>query len=250
MKCEHILSIGNTSCRMQERHKDKIEFMKNIRTRIAPSPTGEDVHIGNVYTALINFAFAKKNDGKFIIRIEDTDRDRYVNGAEEKILSSIKSFGLVYDEGPDKGGPFAPYRQSERLSIYKEHAEELISKDKAYYCFCTRERLDELRQKQQAEKQMPHYDKQCLSNIKDAKGRIEKGEQFVIRLNVVQGKRVWFDDLIRGKIEFDSNQIDDQILIKSDGYPTYHMGVVVDDHLMEISHVIRAEEWISSTPKH
>ncbi len=221
-----------------------------VRTRIAPSPTGEDIHIGNLYTALINFAFAKKHDGKFIIRIEDTDRQRFQEGAEKKILSSLKAFGLSYDEGPDIGGPFAPYRQSERLPLYKEYAEELVKKGAAYYCFCAKERLEKLRQEQIAAKKTPRYDKHCLHSSKDAKERIKRGDPSVIRLNVIPGKKVWFKDVIRGEISFDSRDVDDQVLLKSDGYPTYHLGVVVDDHVMEISHIIRAEEWISSTPKH
>lgn len=223
---------------------------KNIRTRIAPSPTGEDIHIGNLYTALINFTFAKKNSGQFIVRIEDTDRIRYQEGAEKRILSSVKAFGLVYDEGPDIGGKFEPYRQSERLNLYKKYAEELIDKNYAYYCFCTKERLDQLRARQVEMKQTPRYDKFCLENKTDAKDRIEKGEPYVIRLNVPRNQKVLFKDLIRGDIEFSTDEIDDQVLLKSDGFPTYHLGVVVDDHIMEISHVIRAEEWISSTPKH
>jgi glutamyl-tRNA synthetase len=224
--------------------------MTTIRTRIAPSPTGQDIHIGNLYTALMNWAFAKKHTGQFIIRIEDTDRQRFQEGAEARILSSVKAFGLSYDEGPDIGGPYAPYRQSDRLDLYKRYAEELIEKGKAYYCFCTPERLDELRKKQQAEKQVPRYDKYCLHNVSDAKGRIEKGEKYVVRLNVVPGKKIWFEDIIRGRIDFESDQVDDQVLLKSDGYPTYHLGVVVDDNLMKVTHVIRAEEWIPSTPKH
>ena len=222
----------------------------SIRTRIAPSPTGEDIHIGNLYTALMNYAWARKNAGKFIVRIEDTDRERFVKGAEQKILGSLQAYGLTPDEGPHKGGPFAPYRQSERLQVYKEHAEELIEVGKAYYCFCTKERLDELRKKQIAEKKTPRYDKYCLTNVKNAKEKIETGEPYVVRLNVPRDRKVAFLDLIRGEIVFETNNIDDQVLLKSDGYPTYHLGVVVDDHLMEISHVIRAEEWISSTPKH
>ena len=162
-----ILSIKKTFCTMQ---------MAMVRTRIAPSPTGEDIHIGNLYTALINFAVAKKNKGKFIVRIEDTDRERYVAGAEEKILSSLKAFGILYDEGPDIGGPFAPYRQSERRDIYQKYAEELVEKEKAYYCFCTKERLDTLRAKQQEKKQLPRYDKFCLHNVADAKERIAKND--------------------------------------------------------------------------
>lgn len=198
----------------------------------------------------MNWAYARKNNGKFIIRIEDTDRTRFQEGAEEKILSSIKAFGLMYDEGPDIGGPFAPYRQSERLPLYKKYAEELVAKGVAYYCFCTKERLDELRASQAQAKKTPRYDKYCLHHIKDADERIAKGQPYVVRLNVLPDKKMWFKDLIRGKITIDSNEVDDQVLLKSDGYPTYHLAVVVDDHLMEISHIIRAEEWISSTPKH
>lgn len=225
-------------------------FMKTVRTRIAPSPTGEDIHIGNLYTALINFAVAKKHDGEFIIRIEDTDRTRFQEGAEAKILRSVNAYGLRYDEGPDIGGKFAPYRQSERLPLYKKYAEELISKGTAYYCFCTKDRLDGLRNEQQLAKKTPRYDKYCLHHVSNAAERIASGESYVIRLNVVPGKKMSFNDVIRGEIIFNSDEVDDQVLMKSDGYPTYHLGVVIDDHLMEISHVIRAEEWISSTPKH
>jgi glutamyl-tRNA synthetase len=220
-----------------------------VRTRIAPSPTGQDIHIGNLYTALINFAYAKKHDGKFIIRIEDTDRTRFQEGAQEKILSSLKSFGLLYDEGPDIGGTFAPYKQSERLSIYKKYAEELIEKKAAYYCFCTKERLTKLREEQIAQKRTPKYDKHC-KEITNYELRIKDAEPHVIRLDVPENSKVSFEDVIRGEITFDTNEIDDQVLLKSDGFPTYHLAVVIDDHLMEISHVIRAEEWISSTPKH
>lgn len=224
--------------------------MNNVRTRIAPSPTGEDIHIGNLYTALINFVVAKKYNGSFVIRIEDTDRTRFIKGAEEKILSSLKKFGLMYDEGPDIGGPYEPYRQSQRLEIYKKYAQELIEKGNAYYCVCSKERLDELRKEQVAKKQTPRYDKHCLNIQGEVKGGVEKGEQYVIRLNITHGTKVGFDDLIHGRVEFETSEIDDQVLIKSDGYPTYHMGVVIDDYLMKISHIIRAEEWISSTPKH
>lgn len=222
----------------------------NTRTRIAPSPTGQDIHIGNLYTALINFAVAKKAKGEFIIRIEDTDRTRFQEGAEEKILNSLKLFGLNYAEGPDIGGPFAPYRQSERLATYKSYAETLVAKGAAYYCICTKERLDALRTQLQEEKKVPRYDKHCLKLQDDVRSKIANGESFVVRLNVPENEEVKFNDLIRGEIVFSTRDIDDQVLLKSDGYPTYHLGVVVDDHLMEISHVIRAEEWISSTPKH
>lgn len=223
----------------------------NVRVRIAPSPTGEDLHIGNVYTGLINWAFAKKNQGKFIIRIEDTDRERFIEGAEAKILDSLKKFQLNYDEGPDILGPYGPYRQSERLDLYKKYAEELIEKNKAYYCFCSKEKLDEIRQKEQKEKVFKRHIIVCeTQDLEQALKKIKTGEKYVIRLKVEDNKNIVFEDYIRGEIKINTSQIDDQILIKSDGYPTYHLAVVIDDHLMEISHVIRAEEWISSTPKH
>ncbi|QQS44247.1 glutamate--tRNA ligase [Candidatus Roizmanbacteria bacterium] len=221
-----------------------------IRTRIAPSPTGEDIHIGNLYTAYINYIFAKQNNGKFIVRIEDTDRTRYVEGAEEKIHSSLKAFGIVNDEGVEAGGDFGPYRQSERLEIYKKYSEELIAKEKAYYCTCSKERLEEVRKGMQEKKQIPKYDKYCLSRQDEVKKEIEGGSDYVVRLNVPENTEVVFQDAIRGEVKINTNNIDDQVLMKSDGFPTYHMAVVIDDHLMEISHVIRAEEWISSTPKH
>ncbi|MBI2641546.1 glutamate--tRNA ligase [Candidatus Roizmanbacteria bacterium] len=221
-----------------------------VRTRIAPSPTGEDIHIGNLYTALINWAWAKKNKGKFIVRIEDTDRSRLVRDSEQKILKTLKAYGLTYDEGPDIGGPYKPYRQSERLDYYKKYAEELIDKGVAYYCTCTKERLDELRTLQQKQKQIPKYDKFCLVRQTDVKQEIKKGKQFVIRFNVLSGKEIVFRDVIRGDIKILSDNLDDQVLLKSDGFPTYHLAVVVDDYLMKITHVIRAEEWLSSTPKH
>ena len=220
-----------------------------IRTRIAPSPTGQDIHIGNLYTAYINWAFARKHNGQFIIRIEDTDRTRYVEGAVEKILKTIKAYGLDYDESVDKPGKYGPYRQSERLEIYKKYAEELISKGKAYYCVCTKERLDEVRKKMTAEKKIPKYDKHCLSIQDEVIKKVNNGEPYVIRLNVADHVDVSFEDAIRSNVTINTDNIDDQVLIKSDGYPTYHMAVVIDDHLMEISHVIRAEEWISATPK-
>ncbi len=221
-----------------------------VRTRLAPSPTGEDLHIGNLHTALINWALAKKNAGQFIVRIEDTDRERYVKGAEEKILQTLKDYGLFYDEGPDEGGNYGPYRQSERVDVYQSYAKELIEKRAAYYCFCSKERLEKLRQQQIKNKQLPKYDKHCLNTVKDPLKRIEQDEHYVIRLNVPQKKKIVFTDIIRGEIEFMSDNLDDQILIKSDGFPTYHLAVVVDDHLMKITHVIRGEDWIPSTPKH
>jgi glutamyl-tRNA synthetase len=221
-----------------------------VRTRIAPSPTGKDLHIGNLYTALINWAFAKKNKGKFIVRIEDTDRQRLVLGAEQQILKTLKDFGLEPDEDPEKGGPFSPYRQSERIEIYQKYAHQLVEKGFAYYCTCSKERLEKLRKEQQEKKQIPRYDGHCR-NLNLSRVDLEnKKIPYVVRLKVPKDKKITVYDLIRGEIVFNSNNIDDQILLKSDGFPTYHLAVVIDDHLMQISHVIRAEEWLSSTPKH
>ncbi len=222
----------------------------HVRTRIPPSPTGEDLHIGSVYTALINFAFAKKHEGEFIVRIEDTDKARQVKGAEEKFLQTLKDFHLEYDEGPDKEGVVGPYRQSERLETYMSYAKQLVTDGKAYYCICTKERLDKLRDSQQKQKQVPKYDKHCLNKQTEVKKKIDDGEKYVIRMNVEPNVEVRFQDLIRGEIAINTDNIDDQVIIKSDGFPTYHLAVVVDDHFMKISHVIRGEEWISSTPKH
>lgn len=220
-----------------------------IRTRIAPSPTGKDVHIGSVATALMNFAWAKKNGGQFIIRIEDTDQSRLVPGGEAKMLKTMQELGIVADESPLVGGTFAPYRQSERLTIYKKYALELVEKGSAYYCTCTSERLSEMRLKQQAEKKVPKYDRHCLAHQDSIKKDIEAGAKYVIRLKIPE-KEIVFTDLIRGSVTFQSSSLDDQVLLKSDGFPTYHLGVVVDDHLMEITHVLRGEEWLPSTPKH
>lgn len=222
-----------------------------VRTRIAPSPTGEDIHIGNLYTALINWTVARKHKGTFIVRIEDTDRTRYVEGAEQKILNSLELYGLKNDEGTNVGGDYGPYRQSERLELYKKHALELVEKGHAYFCFCTKERLDDLRKTMITEKKIPKYDKHCLKLTKaEIDANLENEVPHVIRLNVPKNKDITFNDVIRGDITINSDQIDDQVLLKSDGYPTYHLAVVVDDVAMKISHIIRAEEWISSTPKH
>ncbi|MFQ5452172.1 MAG: glutamate--tRNA ligase [Candidatus Paceibacterota bacterium] len=214
-----------------------------VRTRIAPSPTGEDLHIGNLYTALFNWAYARQNKGGFIVRIEDTDQKRRIEKGEERILKTLADFGLTPDESPTVGGPYKPYRQSERLEIYKKYAQELVGKGAAYKCCCTPERLAKLRESQQKQKKPAKYDKHCCRQDISNK-------PYVIRLNVPEGRDVSFEDIVRGTITFNTNDIDDQILIKSDGFPTYHMAVVVDDYLMKISHVIRGEEWISSTPKH
>lgn len=221
-----------------------------VRTRIAPSPTGYP-HIGTIDQALFDYAFAKRHGGQFIIRIEDTDRERFVADAEGKIFKALDWFDLSEDESPRKNGPHAPYRQSERLDIYKKYVEELIEKGHAYYCFCTKERLDKVRAQMQAEKRMPMYDKHCRDlpqyKIDD---RLKTTEKYVVRMKVPENKTLTVRDEIRGDISFESNGIDDQVIMKSDGYPTYHLAVVVDDHEMKITHIVRGEEWISSTPKH
>jgi glutamyl-tRNA synthetase len=221
------------------------------RVRFAPSPTGY-LHVGGLRTALYNYLFAKRNNGTFVLRIEDTDRNRYFEGAVENLISALKWAGLDFDEGPVVGGDFAPYVQSQRLDIYKKYADQLIEKGKAYYCFCNSERLKELKAEQEKQK-LPQakYDKHCLNLSKDEiENNLMAGIPKVVRLNVEQDQTIKFDDIIREQVEFESNNVDDQVLIKSDGYPTYHLANVVDDHLMKITHVIRGEEWLSSTPKH
>src|SRR3989344_2557799 len=225
--------------------------MPQVRTRMAPSPTGE-YHIGGMRTLLYNYAFARKNNGKFILRIEDTDRERHVEGAAERLVRVIKDYGLNWDEGPEVGGPFEPYIQSQRLDIYKKHALDLINKGHAYYCFCTEERLEKQREEQR-KTGLPttKYDRQCLNLEKDdVEKRLNNGEPHVIRLKVPENEEIIVKDLILGEIKFNSQDIDDQVLLKSDGFPTYHLAVVVDDRLMEISHVLRGLEWLPSTPKH
>jgi glutamyl-tRNA synthetase len=221
-----------------------------VRTRFAPSPTGY-LHVGGLRTALYNYLFAKKNKGKFILRIEDTDRARYVEGAIENLVSTLKWAGLDFDEGSENGGDFSPCLQSQRLNIYKKYADLIIKENKAYYCFCSQDRLSELRKKLDKEGLQPKYDKHCLSlSAEDIEKKLADKESYVIRLNVQPDQNIIVDDIIKGKVEFNSNTVDDQVLIKSDGYPTYHLANVVDDHLMKITHVIRGEEWLSSTPKH
>ncbi|MCX7956194.1 MAG: glutamate--tRNA ligase, partial [Patescibacteria group bacterium] len=221
-----------------------------IRTRIAPSPTGEDLHVGSIAVGLMNYAWAKKNNGQFIVRIEDTDRKRLVEGAEEKILATLDLIGLIPDESPKKGGFYGPYRQSERLEIYKKYADELINKGFAYYCICTSERLEVLRKEQMLKKQVPKYDRYCLNHQDEVIKKIKNGEKYVVRLKVPENQEIVVDDIVRGKVKFNTKDIDDQVLLKSDGFPTYHLAVVVDDYLMKITHVIRGEEWLPSTPKH
>ncbi|HBR71309.1 MAG TPA: glutamate--tRNA ligase [Candidatus Moranbacteria bacterium] len=248
---------------------------KDIRVRFAPSPTGQ-LHVGGLRTALYNYLFAKKNNGKMLLRIEDTDRKRFVEGATENLIKSLEWAEIKWDEGVflknetrtkdqkiktihsknypgviEKGN-FGPYIQSERLEIYKKYAQQLVAEGKAYYCFCEPERLEKMREEQTKENTAPMYDRYCLHNLsaEQINENIKKNCSYTIRLKVPQDDRVVFDDMIRGKVSFSTNTIDDQVLLKSDGFPTYHLANVVDDHLMGITHTIRAEEWLPSTPKH
>ena len=223
--------------------------MTAVRTRVAPSPTG-DVHVGTAYMALFSRVWAKKNGGRFILRIEDTDRMRSTEQSEKKIKEALEWLGLTWDEGPGVGGPYGPYRQSERLDIYREHAEALLSKGAAYRCFCTKERLDSMRDARRSGAGSG-YDRLCRDiPTSESDRRAAAGEPFVIRMkSPLEGECV-FTDLLRGEIRKAWSTVDDQVLIKGDGFPTYHLAVVVDDHLMKISHIIRGEEWINSVPKH
>ncbi len=222
---------------------------KPVRVRIAPSPTG-DPHVGTAYVGLINMAFARQNGGKFVLRIEDTDQERSTRASEQAIFDALRWVGLEWDEGPDVGGPYGPYRQSERTEIYQKYVAEIVDRGFAYPCFCTAAELDAIRIKQRDLKRNTGYDGHCRDiPLEEAKRRMAAGETHVIRLRVPEGMTVVHDRL-RGDVEIENAQIDDQILLKSDGFPTYHLANVVDDHLMEITHVIRAEEWINSTPKH
>ncbi|NOY15115.1 MAG: glutamate--tRNA ligase [bacterium] len=221
-----------------------------VRVRFAPSPTGIP-HIGNTRTALFNWLFAKHHGGKFIVRIEDTDQKRLVPGSREKIMAILDILGLKEDESYRVGGKYGPYIQSQRLDIYQRYARQLIDLGKAYYCFCSPDRLSQVRKDQQKRGQAPKYDRHCLSLSKDeVEKRIKAGEAYVVRLKVPDDVKVSWQDVIQGSITIKTENIDDQVLLKSDGYPTYHLAVVVDDHLMKISHVLRGSEWISSTPKH
>lgn len=252
-----------------------------VRVRFAPSPTGY-LHVGGFRTALYNYLFAKKHGGAFVLRIEDTDQKRFVPGALENLVDILDTMGLVHDEGVFTNhelqtiysdnervnhaeakesvnypttvevGTYGPYIQSERLSLYREYAEKLIGNGRAYYCFCSAERLEQVREEQMKNKQAPKYDKHCLSLPQDeVKRKLQAGEPHVIRLNVSDARGdIVFDDLVRDQVKINVKDIDDQVLMKSDGFPTYHLANVVDDHLMEITHVIRGEEWLPSTPKH
>jgi glutamyl-tRNA synthetase len=224
--------------------------MNNIRVRFAPSPTGSP-HIGNIRTAVYDWLLRKRSGGSFVVRIEDTDRARYVPGSLDELLESLRWLGLDWDEGPEVGGPFGPYFQSERLDIYEKHSAQLLEQGHAYHCFCTPERLAEMRKEQEARKQATGYDRLCLNlPPEEVAAKLAEGVPSVIRFKVPQQGETSFMDVVRGEITFENRQLDDFIIVKSDGYPTYQFANVVDDHLMEITHIIRGEEWISSTPKH
>ena len=220
--------------------------MKKVRTRFAPSPTGY-MHIGNLRTALYGYLFAKKEGGEFILRLEDTDSKRFVEGAVQIIYDTLKDAGIVYDEGPDIGGPCGPYVQSERAAIYKEYAEKLVKLGGAYYCFCDRERLESLKD----ENGVGRYDKHCLHlTEEEVREKLAAGVPYVIRQNVPEEGSGSYEDMVYGTVTVDFKDIEDGILLKSDGLPTYNFANVIDDHLMGITHVIRGSEYLSSTPKY
>ena len=221
-----------------------------VRTRFAPSPTGYP-HVGNIRTALFAWLFARHHGGSFIVRIEDTDVARRVDGAVEAILDSLRWLGLDWDEGPEVRGEFGPYFQSERLELYRQAAQRLVSQGDAYYCYCSPERLAEMRAEQVSRKQPPGYDRHCR-DLTETERELKKAEGItpVVRFKTPLEGQTLFNDLIRGDVKFENNTLDDLVLLKSDGYPTYHLANIVDDHGMEITHILRAEEWLSSTPRH
>ena len=230
----------------------------SVRVRFAPSPTGF-VHIGSLRTALYNFLYARKMQGNYVLRVEDTDRTRLVEGAVEGMLSAMNWAGVNHDEGVMlsddnkvvQNGDCGPYIQSERLDIYKERIKTLIDKGDAYYCFCSRSRLDRIREQQKNEGLDPKYDGHCRElSQEEIQDKLDKGEDYVIRMKLPENKSITFNDIVRGKVSIHTSDMDDQVLIKADGFPTYHFAVVVDDHMMDITHVIRGEEWLTSTPKH
>jgi glutamyl-tRNA synthetase len=224
--------------------------MDPVRVRFAPSPTGH-LHLGSARTALYDYLIARKTGGQFILRIEDTDQKRLVEGAEQEIYQGLKWLGLDWDEGPDIGGPYGPYKQSERKSIYQKYAKELIESGHAYYCFCTPERLNEVRQEQQKRKEMALYDGKCrMLSLEEAVERVNAGEKHVIRFKTPKDGSTTLTDLLRGEITVENKNLDDYIIVKSDGLALYHLAAAVDDHLMRITHVIRSSEWLPTAPLH
>ena len=223
---------------------------KQVRVRYAPSPTGYP-HVGNIRTALFNWLFARHHKGSFIVRIEDTDVARTVEGAVETILNGLRWLGMDWDEGPEVGGEYGPYFQSERLKLYQSAAKQLVEQGDAYYCYCTPQRLEEMRAEQTTLKQPPGYDRRCRKlSATSSVLKWMSGSKRIIRFMTPLEKQTTFTDLLRGEVTFENANIDDFVILKSDGYPTYHLASVVDDHMMQISHILRAEEWLSSTPRH
>src|SRR5438093_4264552 len=221
-----------------------------VRTRYAPSPTGEP-HLGNMRTALFSWLLARHHDGKFFLRIEDTDQARYVESGIEAQMEALRWLGLTWDEGPDVGGPYAPYTQSERLEVYREHAERLIETEHAYLCYCSPERLEEVRKAQQVRKEPPRYDRHCRDlSPKEQRAKEAEGIGPVVRFKTPLTGETVTHDVLRGSVTFRNETLDDFVLLKSDGYPTYHLAAQVDDHLMETTHVLRGEEWLPSAPRH
>jgi len=219
-----------------------------VRVRVAPSPTG-DPHVGTAYMSLFNLAFARQQGGQFVLRIEDTDRARYVAHSEAQVYETLHWLGLDWDEGPDKGGPYAPYRQSERGETYRPYVQQLLDSGHAYHCWCTTERLARMREEQQKAKQPTGYDRLCLGKSREERAALPGySDQPVVRMLIPDDVPLVFDDVIRGEVK--APRPDDQVIVKADGFPTYHLANVVDDHEMAITHVVRGEEWISSTPKH
>ena len=219
-----------------------------VRLRVAPSPTG-DPHVGTAYMSLFNLAFVRQQGGAFVLRIEDTDRARFRADSEQQVYDTLRWLGLEWDEGPDRGGPYAPYRQSERLDTYRPHVDRLLADGRAYLCWCTGERLQQMREEQQRARLPTGYDRLCLGKTAEQRAALPgAGAVPVVRMLVPDDAPLTFPDLIRGEVS--APRPDDQVLLKADGFPTYHLAVVVDDHLMGITHVVRGEEWISSTPKH
>src|SRR5215208_1092291 len=221
-----------------------------VRVRYAPSPTGAP-HVGNIRTALFTWLLARHSDGTMIVRIEDTDRVRLIPGSYEQILESLRWLGMDWDEGPDVGGPYAPYIQSERLPLYHEAAERLVKQGDAYYCFCTPDRLTELREQQRRAGRPTGYDRRCRNlDLAEVRARLADGEPAVVRFAIPTAGKTVIHDVVRGPSTFDNAKLDDHILLKSDGFPTYHLAATLDDELMQITHVLRGEEWISSAPRH
>src|SRR5712691_6873205 len=232
-----------------QEYRLRLDPEMSVRLRFAPSPTGA-LHIGSVRTILYNYLFARQRGGTLVLRIEDTDRERLVSGAIDSIYDGLHWLGIRWDEGPREGGPHGPYVQSERLPLYQRHAQELVDKGAAYFCFCSKERLAELRRQQEARHELTRYDRHCRSIPPAQAAARAKAEPHVVRLKVPDEGTFAIEDLVHGHVEWRAQTIEDQVLLKSDGFPTYHLAVVIDDHVMGITHIMRGEEWLPSVPKH